>query len=150
MEIHSLKQGWEIFALMETKQEFQVPFYKATIRLHLSLISPFPAALHITLWSCTAHSPAVPWPSSLLSPESSQCTALAQSPHQHPAWGFATAPGSFHIPQQAAPYHCHWTHQRCHTPPSTQTSLRAAHSISQILLKSCTGHRNGLEGHLHK
>lgn len=37
MEIHPLRQGWEIFALMETKQEFQVPFYKATIRLHLSL-----------------------------------------------------------------------------------------------------------------
>ena len=59
---------------------------------------------------------------------------------QHTAWGFATAPGSFHIPQQAAPYHHLRTHQHCCAPPSTQASLRAAHSISQTLLKSCTGH----------
>lgn len=44
MEIHSLKQGWEIFSLMEAKQEFQVPFCRSTIRLHLGLISPCPAA----------------------------------------------------------------------------------------------------------
>lgn len=87
-----------------------------------------------------AHSPAVPWPSSLLSPESSQGTAPAQSPHQH-TWGFATAPGFIHIPQQAAPYHHHHqTHQRCCAPRSTQASLTAAHSISQTLIKSCAGH----------
>lgn len=48
---------------MEIKQEFQVPFCRPTIRLHLSLMTPFPA----------------------VQPPS--------APHQQSAWGCATAPG---------------------------------------------------------
>lgn len=150
MEIHSLKQGWEIFSLMETKQVFQVPFCRPTIRLHLSLIFSFHAALHVTLWSCIAYR--------LL------CLGLPASCLQNPA-------STQHKLRVPAPAHClgfchctrilpHPTTSSLIPPPNTPTLLCPSQylgfpkdcpqhllNIDQSLHKT---HRMGLEDHLHK
>ena len=147
MEIQSVKQGCEIFTLVETKHEFQVPFCRPTIRLHLSLISPLPAV----------QPPSAPWSSPcytvILHDPQPCCTLAFQSPASRiqpahstssespPAHylGFCHCTGILPHPPTSSPIPPPPNTPHCCSLPSTQASLRAAHGISQTLLKSCTG-----------